>query len=208
MFEMLIDPLLPPILFIAGLLGLFYGINKLMKTSKHESVMLKYIALGTSIVIGIVNILVILEWKVLPFLEMTSATVDVHWLTVFLIFMAGSTMLADPLKDTPVAAIVGIIAFGAISGLFLLISDFSEGIFKPQLLGTIPIPLSLLILIIVIVVALIFALTFISEFTIDRILEIISWAPIVIIFSALLAIQGILIVLLEDAGGIWAIIPL
>jgi len=44
-----------------------------------------------------------------------------------------------------------------------------------------------------------------TEFTIDRILQLISWAPIVIIFCGLLTIQGLLMVLLNEAGGIWAL---
>lgn len=61
----------------------------------------------------------------------------------------------------------------------------------------------LMILLIVVVVGLIFVVTLFTEFTVDRILQLISWAPLVIIFTGLLTIQGLLM-LTGEAGGIWA----
>ena len=187
------------ILIVAGLIGLIYGINKLRKKKKEESDLLKYVALATSIIIGVLNVLYVFEWKILG-----TSGVEIHWLTILLIFIAGSTMLAEPLKDTPLAAIIAIIAFGALSGLFLLVADFNEGFTNPVLLGTIQVPLWLVILGIVAIVLIVFLLTFLTEFTVDRILELVSWSPVVILFSALLLIQGVLIVLL-GIGGIWEI---
>ncbi len=205
MFESILDPLIPFILIVAGIIGLLYGINKLMKSKEEESKILKYLALGTSIVIGVVNLLIIFEWKIdtaPP--EMTM----VHWLTILLIFLAGSSMLAEPLKDTPIAAIIAVLAFGALAGLFLLFADFNEGFSNPEVLGLVNIPLWLVILLIVVIVGLVFLATLFTEFTIDRILQLIGWAPVVVVLCGLLTIQGLLMFLLNDAGGIWALLGL
>ena len=203
MFEFIIDPWLPMIIFIAGIIGLVYGINKIMKSADDESAIIKYIALGTSIVIGILNIIAVFEWKI----DTISPNVStVHWLTVLLIFLAGSTMLAAPLKETPMAAIIALLAFGSLVGVFLLIADFSD-LSNPEVLGIINIPLWSVILLIVVIVGLVFLATLFTEFTVDRILQLISWAPVVILFCALLAIQGLLVVLLPGAGGIWELLP-
>ncbi|MHA2307502.1 MAG: hypothetical protein ACXACU_19145 [Candidatus Hodarchaeales archaeon] len=204
MLEFIIDPWLPVIILIAGIIGLVYGINKLMKSSDDESAFIKYIALGTSIVIGVLNIIAVFEWKI----DTVSPDVTtVHWLTILLIFLAGSTMLAAPLKETPLAAIIALLAFGSLAGVFLLIADFNTDFSNPEVLGIINIPLWLVILILVIIVGLVFLATLFTEFTVDRILQLISWAPVVIIFCGLLTIQGLLAIILQDAGGIWALIP-
>ncbi len=205
MLEFIIDPWLPIIIFVAGVIGVIYGINKLMKSAEDESKILKYLALATSIVIGVLNIIAIFEWKI----DTVSPEVTtVHWLTVLLIFLAGSSMLGAPLKETPLAAVVALLAFGSLAGVFLLLADFDTGFSNPEVLGIINVPLWLVILIIVIVVGIVFLVTLFTEFTIDKILELISWAPIVIIFCTLLAIQGLLAFLLNDAGGIWAFLGL
>ncbi|UCG90022.1 MAG: hypothetical protein JSU57_06045 [Candidatus Heimdallarchaeota archaeon] len=207
MFESILDLLLPYIVIIAGIIGLAYGINKLLKSKDDESSILKYLALGTSIVIGLVNLWAIYEWVLDDIFMPDSPEVTmVHWLTILLIFLAGSSMLAEPLKDTPIAAIIAVIAFGALAGLFLFFADFSEGVSSPAVLGDIEIPLWLVILVIVIIVGILFVVTWFTEFTIDRILQLISWAPVVIIFCGLLTIQGLLIVLLNEPGGIWALL--
>ncbi|MFW9778710.1 MAG: hypothetical protein ACFFE8_07625 [Candidatus Heimdallarchaeota archaeon] len=204
MFEILFD-VLPLILVLAGAIGLLYGVDRLTKRAKHESGLFKYIALATSIIIGLVNVVLIFEWKILA-----TATVQdrLHWLTILLIFIAGSSMLAESLKETPLAAVIAIIAFGALSGLFLFTADFSDGFANPEVLGIVPVPLSLVILVIVVLVGIIFLLTFLTEFTVDKLLDVIGWSPIVIVFSALLLVQGALIFVLTDAGGIWALLGL
>ncbi|MFX0204673.1 MAG: hypothetical protein ACFFDT_01715 [Candidatus Hodarchaeota archaeon] len=205
MFEEILDLLLPFIAIIAGIIGLAYGINKLIKSKDDESTILKYLALGTSIVIGLVNLWAIYEWvldDLFPFGNPDISVEMVHWLTILLIFLAGSSMLAEPLKDTPIAAVVAMIAFGALTGIFLF---FGGGNLSNIELGTINIPLWLVILIIVIIVAILFVITWFTEFTIDRMLQLISWAPVVIIFCGLLTIQGVLMFLLNEAGGIWAL---
>lgn len=203
MFEILFD-VLPIILVLAGAIGLLYGVNKLRKKAKHESDLLKYIALAASIIVGLVNVVLVFEWKILATVSIQD---KMHWLTFLLIFIAGSTMLAESLKDTPLAAIVAIIAFGGLSGLFILTADFNDGFTNPVVLGIVEVPLSLVILVIVVIVGIVFLLTFLTEFTVDRILEVIGWSPIVILFSALLLIQGILLLIFpNDAGGIWALI--
>ncbi|MHA2225464.1 MAG: hypothetical protein ACXAC8_09690 [Candidatus Hodarchaeales archaeon] len=201
MFEFIVEPLLPVIIIVAGIIGLAYGINKLMKSKTEESDILKYLALATSIVIGVVNIIVIFEWKI----DIVDPAVTVHWLTILLIFLAGSSMLAEPLKNTPLAAIIAVLAFGAIAGLFLLVADFSGGFANPEVLGFLNIPLWLVILVIVLIVGLVFLVTLFTEFTVDRVLQLISWAPIVIVFSGLLTIQGALMFILDNPGGIWAL---
>lgn len=206
MFEDILDLLLPIIVIIAGIIGLAYGINKLLKSKDDESAILKYLALGTSIVIGLVNLWAIYEWALddlLPFGNPDLSVEMVHWLTILLIFLAGSSMLAEPLKDTPIAAMVAVIAFGALAGIFLFYADFSGGFSDPKLFAF-DIPLWIVILLIVIIVGLLFVVTWFTEFTIDRVLQLISWAPVVIIFCGLLTIQGLL-VFLGDAGGIWAL---
>ena len=208
MFEGILDLLLPFIVIIAGIIGLAYGINKLLKSKDDESTILKYLALGTSIVIGLVNLWAIYEWvldDLLPFGNPDVSVEMVHWLTILLIFLAGSSMLAEPLKDTPIAAIVATIAFGALAGLFLFFADLSGGLSNIEL-GAINIPLWTVILLIVAIVGLLFVITWFTEFTIDRILQLISWAPVVIIFCGLLTIQGLLMFLLSEAGGIWHLI--
>ncbi|MFX1506792.1 MAG: hypothetical protein ACFFDC_11880 [Promethearchaeota archaeon] len=205
MFEAILDLLLPFIAIIAGIIGLAYGINKLIKSKDDESTILKYLALGTSIVIGLVNLWAIYEWvldDLFPFGNPDISVEMVHWLTILLIFLAGSSMLAEPLKDTPIAAVVAMIAFGALTGIFLF---FGGGNLSNIELGDINIPLWLVILIIVIIVALLFVITWFTEFTIDRMLQLISWAPVVIILCGLLTIQGLLMFLLNEAGGIWAL---
>ncbi len=204
MFEFIIDPWLPMIIFIAGIIGLVYGINKIMKSADDESAIIKYIALGTSIVIGVLNIIAVFEWKID---SVDPAVNTVHWLTILLIFLAGSTMLASPLKETPMAAIIALFAFGSLVGILLLLADFSTDFSNPEFLGIVNIPLWLVILIIVVIVGLVFLATLFTEFTVDRILQLISWAPVVIIFCALLTIQGLLVVLLPGAGGIWELLP-
>ncbi len=201
MLDFLIDPLLPIIITIAGIIGLAYGINKLLKSKEEESAVLKYLALGTSIIIGLLNILAIYYWKFDTSVEVTT----VHWLTVLLIFLAGSSMLAEPLKDTPIAAIIALVAFGGLTGLFLFMADFSGGFSNPEVLGLINIPLSVVILLIVVIVGIVFLITFFTEFTIDRVLQLISWAPVVVIFCGLLFLQGILVFLL-GSGGIWELV--
>ncbi|MHA2203760.1 MAG: hypothetical protein ACW991_08730 [Candidatus Hodarchaeales archaeon] len=206
MFEEILDLLLPIIAIIAGIIGLAYGINKFLKKKDSESNTLKYLALVTSIVIGLVNLWAIFEWTLDDILFPDSPEVTmVHWLTVLLIFLAGSSMLAEPLKNTPIAAIIAVIAFGALAGIFLFFADFNEGLTNIEL-GAINIPLWLVILLIVIIIGILFVVTWFTEFTIDRILQLISWAPVVIIFCGLLTIQGLLMFLLSDAGGIWALI--
>ena len=209
MFEEILDLLLPIIVIIAGIIGLAYGINKLLKSKDDESAILKYLALGTSIVIGLVNLWAIYEWALDDLLFPDSPEVTmVHWLTVLLIFLAGSSMLAEPLKDTPIAAVVAVIAFGALAGIFLFYADFSGGFSDPKVFAF-DIPLWIVILLIVIIVGLLFVITWFTEFTIDRVLQLISWAPVVIIFCGLLTIQGLLLFLLpSDPGGIWAFIGL
>ena len=203
MLEFIVDPLLPLILMIAGIIGLAYGIDKLMKTKRHESALYKYLALGTSIIIGVVNLIAIYEWL----LDTTPPDVTVHWLTILLIFLAGSSMLAEPLKETPLAAIIAIIAFGALAGLVILLGDFDGGL-SSIALGAINIPLWLVILLIVVIVGLVFLATLFTEFTIDRILQLISLAPVVVVLCALLTIQGLLMIFLNDVSGIWALVPL
>ncbi|MFX1283737.1 MAG: hypothetical protein ACFFB5_08780 [Promethearchaeota archaeon] len=206
MFESILDMLLPFIVIIAGIIGLAYGINKLLKSKDDESNILKNLALVTSIVIGLVNLWAIYEWVLDDIFLPDSPEVEmVHWLTILLIFLAGSSMLAEPLKDTPIAAIIALLAFGALAGLFLLFADFSGGFSDPEVLGVVNIPLWLVILLIVIIVGILFIITRFTEFTVDRILQLISWAPVVIIFCGLLTIQGLLILLLNDAAGIWAL---
>ncbi|MFX0016428.1 MAG: hypothetical protein ACFFB2_14530 [Promethearchaeota archaeon] len=205
MFEEILDLLLPLILIIAGIIGLAYGINKLLKGKEYESNILKYLALATSVVIGLVNLWAIFEWK----LDTTPTEVTmVHWLTILLIFLAGSSMLAEPLKDTPLAAVIASLAFGALAGIFLFFADFNEGFSNPEVLGGINIPLWLVILLIVIIVGVLFLITLFTEFTVDRVLQLISWAPVVILLTGLLAIQGLLMIVLGDAGGIWALLDL
>ncbi|MFX1515815.1 MAG: hypothetical protein ACFFC6_05855 [Promethearchaeota archaeon] len=207
MFEAILDLLLPFIVIIAGIIGLAYGINKLIKSKDDESTILKYLALGTSIVIGLVNLWAIYEWvldDLFPFGNPDVSVEMVHWLTVLLIFLAGSSMLAEPLKETPIAAVIAVIAFGALAGIFLFFADLSGG-FSNIELGALQVPLWLVILIIVIIVGILFVITWFTEFTIDRILQLISWAPVVIIFCGLLTIQGLLMLLLGEAGGIWAL---
>lgn len=209
MLEPLVE-FLPLIILIAGIIGLAYGINKFIKSKEQESDVLKYLALGTSIVIGVVNLIAIYEWL----LDTVAPSVEVHWLTILLIFLAGSSMLGDPLKDTPIAAVIALIAFGALAGLVILFADFEKGLSDIAIGEIITIPLWLVILVIVIIVGLVFLVTLFTEFTIDRILQLISWAPVVIVLSLLLAIQGLLILLLPmidpsyGVGGIWELIPL
>ncbi|MHA2246217.1 MAG: hypothetical protein ACXADY_14730 [Candidatus Hodarchaeales archaeon] len=200
MLEFIVDPLLPLILMIAGIIGLVYGIDKLMKSKRHESALYKYLALATSIVIGIVNLIAIYEWL----LDTAPPDVTVHWLTILLIFLAGSSMLAEPLKETPLAAILAIIVFGALAGLIIMFADFREGISNIVLFG-VSIPLWLVIILIVIIVGIVFLASVFTEFTIDRVLQLASLAPVVIILSALLLIQGLLMFFLGEVGGIWAL---
>jgi hypothetical protein len=205
MFETILDLLLPFIAIIAGIIGLAYGINKLVKSKDDESTILKYLALGTSIIIGLVNLWAIYEWVLddsLPFGNPNVEVNMVHWLTVLLIFLAGSSMLAEPLKDTPIAAIIAVIAFGSLAGISLF---FAGGDLSNIELGAIEIPLWLVILIIVIIIGILFVVTWFTEFTIDRMLQLISWAPVVIVFCGLLTIQGLLLILFKSKpGGIWA----
>ena len=197
MFEIIVEePKLAMIVIVASLIGLAFGINKFMKSRRHESGLLKILALLTSLVIGLVNIMAIYE----GFFEVATP-IDVHWLTVVLIFLAGMSMLADPLKETPLAAIIAMIALGALAGLLLLFGDVSRG--TVDLFGIIQVPLWLVILGIVIIVAIVFIASIFTEFTVDRILQIISWSPIIIIFNALLLIQGLLMIF-SGYAGIWS----
>jgi hypothetical protein len=200
MLEVVVD-FLGVICLIASLIGLFFGINKFMKSKKNESDLLKYLALGTSIVIGLVNIVAIFE----AYVDTVPPDVTVHWLTIVLIFLAGMSMLADPLKDTPLAAAIAMIALGALAGLLLLFGDLSGGISNIDLFGII-IPLWIVILGMVIVVGLVFIASLFTEFTVDRILQMISWSPIVIVFNLALFLQALLMIVLQDPAGIWSII--
>ncbi|MHA1512673.1 MAG: hypothetical protein ACTSRJ_01235 [Candidatus Hodarchaeales archaeon] len=198
MFEIIVENL-ALIIFVASLIGLFFGINKFMKTKKHESDLLKYLALATSLVIGIVNLMAIFE----AYVE-TATPVDVHWLTIVLIFLAGMTMLADPLKDTPLAAAIAMITLGALAGLLILFGDL-DGASNVDLFGII-IPLWMIILGMVLVVGVVFIASLFTEFAADRILQIISWSPIVIVFNAFLFLQALLIIVLQNPAGIWSLI--
>ncbi|MFX0211332.1 MAG: hypothetical protein ACFFDT_35450 [Candidatus Hodarchaeota archaeon] len=199
MLEIIVDPLLPIIIIVAGIIGLAYGINKLMRSKEDESDLLKYLALATSIVVGVVNLIAIFEAAI----DTTPPDVTVHWLTILVIFLAGTSMLAEPLKNTPLAAVIAVIAFGALAGLFLLFAAIDGDIYNVDIVGIVEFPLWLIILTIVIIVGLIFLVTLFTEFTIDRILQLISWAPAVIILSVILLIQGILILIIPDPAGIW-----
>jgi hypothetical protein len=198
MFEIIVENL-TLIIIVASLIGLFFGINKFMKTKKHESDLLKYLALATSLVIGIVNLMAIFE----AYVE-TATPVDVHWLTIVLIFLAGMTMLADPLKDTPLAAAIAMITLGALAGLLILFGDL-DGASNVDLFGII-IPLWMIILGMVLVVGVVFIASLFTEFAADRILQIISWSPIVIVFNAFLFLQALLIIVLQNPAGIWSLI--
>jgi len=198
MFEIIVENL-ALIIIVASLIGLFFGINKFMKTEKHESDLLKYLALATSLVIGIVNLMAIFE----AYVE-TATPVDVHWLTIVLIFLAGMTMLADPLKDTPLAAAIAMITLGALAGLLILFGDL-DGTSNVDLFGII-IPLWMIILSMVLVVGVVFIASLFTEFAADRILQIISWSPIVIVFNAFLFLQALLIIVLQNPAGIWSLI--
>ena len=200
MLEIIVD-FLGVICLIASLIGLFFGINKFMKSKKNESDLLKYLALGTSIVIGLVNIVAIFE----AYVDTVPPDVTVHWLTIVLIFLAGMSMLADPLKDTPLAAAIAMITLGALAGLLLLFGDLSGGISNIDLFGVV-IPLWMVILGMVIVVGLVFVASLFTEFTVDRLLQIISWAPIVIVFNLALFLQAALMLALQDPAGIWSLI--
>ena len=196
--------LLGIIVIVAGLIGVAYGINKFMKSQRHESGFLKFLALATSIVIGIVNIIAIYE----GFIDAVEPHVVVSWLTVVLIFLAGMSMLADPLKETPLAAMISMVTLGALAGLLLLFAELDpDNTSKSSIdLFGIVIPLWLVILGIVVIVGIVFVASFFTEFTVDRILQLISWRPIIIVFSALLFIQGLLMVVLGEPAGIWHIL--
>ena len=200
MFEIVVENL-AMICLVASLIGLFFGINKFMKKKALESDLLKYLALITSIVIGLINIMAIFE----AYVE-TATPVDVSWLTIVLIFLAGMTMLADPLKDTPLAAMVAMITLGALAGLLLLFGDVN-GISNVELGNGLVIPLWIIILGMVLIVGLVFLATLLTEFTVDRILQLISWSPIVIIFNVALFLQALLIIVLSDYTGILSLIP-
>ncbi len=200
MLEIVVD-LLGIIVLVAGLIGVAYGINKFMKSKRHESGFLKFIALATSIVIGIVNIIAIYE----GYVDTVAPDVVVHWLTIVLIFLAGMSMLADPLKETPLAAMISMITLGALAGLLLLFAELEGGLSNIDLFG-ITIPLWLLILGIVVIVGIVFVASFFTEFTVDRILQLISWSPIIIVFSALLLLQGLLMLILGEPAGIWHLV--
>jgi hypothetical protein len=200
MLEIVVD-LLGIIVLVAGLIGVAYGINKFMKSKRHESGFLKFIALATSIVIGIVNIIAIYE----GYVDTVAPDVVVHWLTIVLIFLAGMSMLADPLKETPLAAMISMITLGALTGLLLLFAELEGGLSNIDLFG-ITIPLWLLILGIVVIVGIVFVASFFTEFTVDRILQLISWSPIIIVFSALLLLQGLLMLVLGKPAGIWHLV--
>lgn len=198
MFEILVDAL-SFIIIVAGLIGVAYGFNKFTKRKSHESGFLKFLALATSIVIGLINIAVIYE----AWIGTVVPAEDLHWLTIVLIFLAGMSMLADPLKETPLAAAIAMIALGAIVGLLLLFGDIPEGTTDVDLFGIITLPLVVIILGIIIIVGIIFIASFFTEFTVDSVLKIISWSPIIIIFSALLLLQGLMMIVTGEAAGIW-----
>ncbi|MHA2166466.1 MAG: hypothetical protein ACXAAT_11435, partial [Candidatus Hodarchaeales archaeon] len=202
MLEIIVD-FLGVICLIASLIGLFFGINKFMKSKKNESDLLKYLALGTSIVIGLVNIVAIFE----AFVDTVPPDVTVSWLTIVLIFLAGMSMLADPLKDTPLAAAIAMITLGALAGLLLLFGDINTEVDSSMILFGISVPLWIIILGMVIIVGLVFIASLFTEFTVDRLLQIISWAPIVIIFNLALFIQAALMIVLQDPAGILALFP-
>jgi len=188
------------IALVASLIGLFFGFNKFMKSKSHESDLLKYLALATSIVIGLVNIVAIFE----AYVDTVPPDVTVHWLTIVLIFLAGMSMLADPLKDTPLAAAIAMVTLGALAGLLILFGDL-DGVSNVDLFG-ISIPLWLIILGMVLIVGLVFIASLFTEFAADRILQIISWSPIVIVFNACLFLQALLMIVLNDTAGIWSLL--
>ncbi len=198
MLEVVVDAL-SFIIIVAGLIGLAYGFNKFTKRKSHESGMLKFLALATSIVIGLVNIVAIYE----AYIDTVLPDVTVHWLTIVLIFLAGMSMLADPLKETPLAAAIAMIALGAIAGFLLLFGDLQEGSSQVELFGIITLPLWLVILGVIAIVAIVFIASFFTEFTVDSVLKIISWSPIIIVFNALLLLQGLLMIVSGEAAGIW-----
>jgi hypothetical protein len=197
MLEIVVD-LLGIIIVVAGLIGLAYGVNKFMKSRQHESGFLKFLALATSIIIGIVNIIAIYE----GYVDTVEPDVVVHWLTVVLIFLAGMSMLADPLKETPLAAMISMITLGALAGLLLLFADLEGEASNIDLFG-ITLPLWVVILGIVIIVGIVFVASFFTEFTVDKILQLISWSPIIIVFNAILLLQGILMLISGEPAGIW-----
>ena len=188
------------ICLVASLIGLFFGINKFMKSKNHESDLLKYLALATSIVIGLVNIVAIFE----AYVDTVPPDVTVHWLTIVLIFLAGMSMLADPLKDTPLAAAIAMVTLGALAGLLILFGDL-DGVSNVDLFGII-IPLWIILLGMVLIVGLVFIASLFTEFAADRILQIISWSPIVIVFNACLFLQALLMIVLNDTAGIWSLL--
>ena len=200
MFEIIVENL-ALILIVASLIGLFFGINKFMKTKNHESDLLKYLALATSIVIGLVNIVAIFE----AYVDTVPPDVTIHWLTIVLIFLAGMSMLADPLKETPLAAAIAMVTLGALAGLLILFGDL-DGTSNVNLFNGIIIPLWIIILGMGLVVGIVFIASLFTEFAADRILQIISWSPIVIVFNACLFVQALLMIVLQDPAGIWSLI--
>jgi hypothetical protein len=200
MLEIVVDAL-SFIIIVAGLIGVAYGFNKFTKSRRHESGMLKFLALATSIVIGLVNIVAIFE----AYVDTVPPDVTVHWLTIVLIFLAGMSMLADPLKETPLAAAIAMVALGAIAGFLLLFGDIQEGSTDVELFGIITLPLWAIILGVIAIVAIVFIASFFTEFTVDSVLKIISWSPIIIVFSALLLLQGLMMIIADDPAGIWSL---
>ena len=179
-----------PILFIAfGVVGVIFGINRVMKKDDEESVLLKLVGAISGILIFATIILVLL-----------NNSDDITNYSVLFAFMYFLATIARPLKKVPIAFILatllGLAIFYFVMGAIDDIELFNS------------VPMSWVLIGVGGVVLIFFIIGFVQEKAMDAFLFIWSWGGVIFTLGLILVVQGITILIAwPNSDGILHYLP-
>ncbi len=163
------------VLIVSGLLGVILGIDRMFKKREEESKVLQ----GLGFVFGF--ILLIMPAIIIYSIDQEGVYSNY---TLLLMFLVGLSLLARPMKDLPLAVTLSVIvALGGFIGIALLVGRD----------GASDLPITLVAIIMLFVVFIILIATLFIEKTLDAVLVVLGWGPLITIFSLTSVIQGTLI---------------
>lgn len=174
----------PAIIILAGLLGLWLGIDRTFKKREEENKAIQVI----SFIVG----LVLFVFPVLMVMFIKEDAVYSNY-TILLMIIFGMALTARPFKELPLAFTVMIVAA---LGLFYLVLQLQNTEYG----GDIPIKIVAIVLLVVIVI--IFLISFMIEQVMDTLLYILGWGPFITILSLITAAQGVMIYVLSNHYGL------
>ena len=175
----------PWVLLIAGLVGIWMGIDRTFNSKKNESDLLKVAALVSGIVMLVLPIVIVFQG---------SDGEAISTLTLILMLLLGLSLCARAMKRVPMT--------------FLIVAATGLGLFLVALhLGDVPIiggiPMSIVVIVMLLILGGIFAASFAVESALDIFLGVLGWGPLVAVFAILAAAQGLLIAFgITGAGGL------